>query len=86
MILTRQMVCAIVFGSEESSGESEFHFSQRLVDEIVSMHMDYLSGPLVFATPVLPAHFFRALVHLCISGVRYHAALCCCCGLIHRRS
>ena len=50
---SQQMVCATVFGRQESSG-GNFEFTQALVEDILAIHTDYLSGTLVFALPVLP--------------------------------
>ena len=40
-----------------------------MVDHIGEQHRDYLTGTLVFATPVLPMHYLQPLLHLCISDV-----------------
>ena len=61
------MVCATVFGKDESSGG--FEFDQQMVDHIVELHRDILTGTLVFTSPVLPMHFLQPLLHLCISDV-----------------
>ena len=61
------MICAVVFGKEEEDGG--FSFSQQLIDEGLDLLRNICTGTLQPFFPLLPPHFLRPLVHLCISDV-----------------
>jgi hypothetical protein len=61
------MLCALVFGKEEGGGG--FRFTPALVDAALTTFRDFLSGAVAPFFPDLPAHWFRPVVHLCISDV-----------------
>jgi hypothetical protein len=60
------MLCAVVFGKEEGGG---FDFARGTIDDILKVMRDQLSGALAPFFAVLPAHWFRPVVHLAISDV-----------------
>ena len=59
-------LCALVFGKLEDGGG--FNFSQTLVDDVVAVFKEILTGSAAPFWPTLPAYYLRPLVHLCISG------------------
>ena len=59
------MLCALVFGKEEDAGG--FQFTQDSVDLALVTFKEYLSGTIWPFFPTLEPHFFRPVVHLCIS-------------------
>jgi hypothetical protein len=67
------MLCALAFGKLEAASpgaglsSAAFDFSQQIIDDIVSIHSEWLHGPLVAIIPVLTPYFLRPLVHLSIS-------------------
>jgi hypothetical protein len=66
------MLCALAFGKLEAAssgvgGSAVFDFSQQIIDDIVSIHSEWLHGGLAALLPVLPPYFLRPMVHLSVS-------------------
>ena len=67
------MLCALAFGKLEAASpgaglsSAAFDFSQQIIDDIVSIHSEWLHGQLAAVIPVLTPYFLRPLVHLSIS-------------------
>ena len=58
------MLTALVFGKEE---DGSFEFTQEMIDCTLLYFKDTLSGALAPFFPSLPGHWFRPIMHLCIS-------------------
>jgi|EP01046_Picozoa_sp_COSAG06_P069243 hypothetical protein len=56
------MLCALVFGKDESGGG--LSFSQETLDGALVLMQDILTKSMAAWWPVLPAHWFRPMVHL----------------------
>ena len=61
------LMCALVFGKEESGGD--FSFSDELIESCLVQAKSQLSGHMVEYYAVLPPHWLRPLSHLCVSDL-----------------
>ena len=58
------VICAIVFGKSE---DSDFKFSQNMIDVAVTNTSQHFGGLMAPVMPTLPPFFFRPILHLCVS-------------------
>jgi hypothetical protein len=65
-VFVSQSLCALVFGKEE---HGSFEFSQEIIENSLANTQAQLSGVLSRYMPNLQAHWFRPVVHLCISDI-----------------
>ena len=65
-------------GKEEDGG---FSFTQEMIDDILAVFKDLLTGSIAQFFPAVPGYWFRPIVHLCISGasppIHPDAYFCC---------